>query len=273
MSTGQDEAMSQAGEEDWKAALPQDLRDDPTVARLGSVADAMKMLVHAQRLVGRDRVAIPGADAPEEDWNALHDRLGRPERPEDYDLALPEGAPGDVPVDEALAGRFREQAHRLGLLPRQVQGLYAWFMGEQAQGAEVAASAAEEAGATLRREWGASYARNLDAARRAGRMLGGETLLKHLDDSGIGNDPQVIRALARAGRLLAEADAPEAGAADGFAPIGEAARGEIARLQGDAAFMAAYRDRQHPDHGSAMSRMRGLFEAAYPGPAPGLPAR
>ena len=253
--------------------MPEDLRGDPTVARLGSVADGMKMLVHAQRMVGRDKVALPGADAPDEDWAAVYDRLGRPESPQDYELALPEGVPEDLAVDEELTGRFREQAHKLGLLPRQVQGLYAWFMGEQAQGGETAGQAMEAAGAELRREWGAAYGRNLDAARRAGRLLGGEALLKHLEESGIGNDPQVIRAFARAGRLLAEADAPDAGTADGFARTGEGARAEIARLQGDAAFMAAYRDRQHPDHAGAMSRMRGLFEAAYPGPAPGVTGR
>jgi len=259
--------------DDWKAGLPDNLRDDPTIARLSSVADGMKMLVHAQRMVGRDKVALPGADAPEEDWAAVYDRLGRPASPEDYDLALPEGAPEGLAVDEQLTGRFREQAHKLGLLPAQVQGLYAWFTGEQAQGADAAGQAAEAAGTELRKEWGAAYGRNLDEARRAGRVLGGEALLKHLDESGIGNDPQVIRALARAGRLLAEADAPEAGAADGFTRSGETARNEIARLQGDSGFMAAYRDRLHPDHGGAMSRMRGLFEAAYPGPAPGVPAR
>ena len=273
MSTDDATTMTEPHESDWKAALPEDLRADPTVARLGSVADGMKMLVHAQRMVGRDKVALPGADAPEEDWAAVYDRLGRPASPEDYALTPPEGMPEHLAIDEELTGRFREQAHKLGLLPGQVQGLYAWFMGEQAQGADAAGQAMEAAGTELRKEWGAAYERNLEAARRAGRLLGGDGLLRHLEQSGIGNDPQVIRALARAGRLLAEADAPDAGAADGFSRTGEGARAEIARLQGDAAFMAAYRDRLHPDHAGAMTRMRGLFEAAYPGPAPGVTGR
>lgn len=258
---------------DWRASLPDGLRADPTIAQLGSVADGMKMLVHAQRMVGRDKVALPAADAPEEDWAAVYDRLGRPEKPEDYELTPPEGLGEGLAFDEALTGRFREQAHKLGLLPGQVQGLFAWYMGEQAHGADGAQQAAEVAAGELRKEWGAAYDRRLDEARRAARVLGGDGLLKHLAESGIGNDPQVIRAFAKAGRLLAEADAPETGANDGFIRSGEAAKNEIARLQGDTGFMAAYRDRLHPDHGQAMTRMRGLFEAAYPGPAPGVPAR
>jgi len=261
------------GEGDWKAALPDELRVDPTIARLGSVADGMKMLVHAQRMVGRDKVALPAADAPEEDWAAVYDRLGRPASPDDYELCLPEGFPEGMAFDEEVTGRFRAQAHRLGLQPRQVQGLFAWYMGEHAQGADGAEQASEAAAGELRREWGAAYERRLDEARRAARVLGGDGLLKHFAESGIGNDPQVIRAFAKAGRLLAEAEAPEAGAADGFVRSGEAAKNEIARLQGDRGFMAAYRDRLHPDHGQAMGRMRGLFEAAYPGPVPGVPAR
>jgi len=258
---------------DWKAGLPAELREDPTVARLGSVDEAVKMLVHAQRLVGRERVALPPADAPEEDWAALFDRLGRPETPEGYELEAPEGIDGDTAAEGELAGRFRAAAHRLGLLPRQVQGLYAWYAGEQAGGAEAAVVAAEAAEAELRRDWGAAYDRRLDEARRAARTLGGAALLAHLDGSGIGNDPLIVRAFARAGRLLGEAEAPEPASADGFAPSGAAARAEIARLQGDAGFMATYRDRLHPDHGGAMARMRGLFEAAYPGPAPGAARR
>ncbi len=277
----QDTAETGAGaagaNDDRRAAAPPEARDDPTARALKSVADGMKTPVHARRMVGRDKAAAPAAGAPDEDRAALHDRLGRPETPEGYALEAPETLPEGLALDEGLQARFRETAHGLGLLPRQAQGLYDWYLGEN--GAALAAvsrqgdEALRAAEATLREDWGVRYDERLEEARRGARELGGRELVRHLEDSGLGNDAPLLKALARAGRMLGEARADGGAPRDGFAGDGAAAKREIGRLQADAGFMAAYRDRAHPEHAAAMARMKDLFEQAYPGPAPGTPAR
>lgn len=271
-------AMPEAGQDAgdaWKAELPEELRGDPTVASLKSVADGMKMLVHAQRMVGRDKVAVPSPEAPAEDWQAFYDRLGRPESAEAYDLTPPDTLPEDLVLDEGLQTRFREAAHGLGLLPQQVQGLYQWYLNENGEALAGAArgqsDALRETESVLRKDWGFDYQERVEQARRGARELGGPELMAHLEESGLGNDPALLKALARAGQLLGEAKVDGGAQRDGFGHDGDGARREITRLQNDSGFMTAYRDRMHPEHDAAMARMRGLFEAAYPGPAPGMP--
>ena len=221
----------------------------------------------------RDEATIPAADAPAEAWAAFHARLGRPETPDGYVLDLPETLAEGVAPDDGLLARFRETAHGLGLLPRQAQGLCDWWLGEN--GAALAAAArrgdeaTRDAETALREAWGARYDERLEQARRGALELGGRALLRHLEESGLGDDAPLLKALARAGEMLGEARADGAAPRDGFAGDAAAAKREIGRLRADAGFMAAYRDRAHAEHAAAMARMKDLFEHAYPGPAPG----
>jgi hypothetical protein len=54
----------------------------------------------------------------------------------------------------------------------------------------------------LREEWGADFEANLALAREAAGAVADDALVELLDESGLGNDPRIIRAAARIGRLL-----------------------------------------------------------------------
>ncbi|MDO9633184.1 MAG: hypothetical protein Q7I92_14895, partial [Humidesulfovibrio sp.] len=117
---------------DWRFDLPENLtapgRDDtgretqiplrqhPALAKYGSAAEALKALVHAQRLLGRktepEGSLLSQGFAPAASASAMG-MEGRPESPEDYqlpDIELPE----DFRVDMALRGAFLAKAHELG---------------------------------------------------------------------------------------------------------------------------------------------------------------
>ncbi|MBU1249288.1 MAG: hypothetical protein KKB70_11355 [Proteobacteria bacterium] len=128
--------------ENWRSSLPEDwtivvrnengeemempLRDHPSLAKYPSKDDAVKALVHAQRLIGRRPEGViepPGPEASEEERAAFYAALGRPESPDEYqlpELETPEG----FEFDEDMQAQFRQKAHELGLSPGQVQGLY-----------------------------------------------------------------------------------------------------------------------------------------------------
>ena len=63
---------------DWKQELPDDLRDHPSIANMQDVTSLAKSMVHAQSLVGADKIAVPGKWADEQDWNQVYDKLGSP---------------------------------------------------------------------------------------------------------------------------------------------------------------------------------------------------
>src|SRR5256885_6120890 len=82
---------------DWRSALPDDLRTEPTLASFKDVSTLAKSFVDTKRMVG-DSIRLPKSDASPEEWGKLYDKLGRPAAPDKYELQTPDG----VPVDEDM---------------------------------------------------------------------------------------------------------------------------------------------------------------------------
>lgn len=135
--------------------------------------------------------------------------------PEKYELTAPEGQEFDAASFEAVEPIFRE----IGLSNDQAQKLVAAY-GEKIMPAlaERAKSQLETQAAATRKEWsdsfhndpdlgGANKDRTLSDAARAFDHYGlkkGEGLRQMLDESGLGNHPDLIRFVARVGRDLDE---------------------------------------------------------------------
>ena len=188
-----------------------------------------------------------------------------PQTPEPYAITRPE-LPDGVTWDEAFEKAATPVAQKLGLSPTQLQGLadfYAQHQADTGLGA-MRQRALDEAAASdaLKAEWGAHYDTKLAQASRAARYFGGEQLIAVLNETGLGNHPDLVRAFARAGAFLGE-DALRSGGSQvtGVLPPDEAlkkARGLMAR--------PAYASRAHPEHGALVDEVRQLFEQAYAGP-------
>lgn len=104
--------------ENWRDSLPEDIRNDPSLLEVTTVPGAMKMLVHAQKMTGRDRVAIPGENASDEDWSEFYNRVGRPRTVDDYQYERPEGIP-DVHRSDTVMAEIRADAHANNLTQKQ----------------------------------------------------------------------------------------------------------------------------------------------------------
>lgn len=125
-----------------------------------------------EKLVGvpADQVLRLPKEGDTEGWNKLHERLGRPAKPEEYELPLPPGA------NDKYAKFIANKMHTLGVSKKVAQELAA------AQNEFVAAEAAENATAyqatikeqdtALRSKWGQAYDKNLQVAKGAFAELG-----------------------------------------------------------------------------------------------------
>lgn len=232
-----------------------------------SQKDALQSAWNLEKLLGADKagnaVVIPkegDADA----WNAFYERLGRPQTPNDYKFNLQEGD------EESEIGQwFRDQAHKLGLNQQQAAALFEGFdqlMGSQAEQsqADLAAKAQQEM-TELKREWGQAFEDNIMAGRKAARQfdLGEETLNKIEDALGTKG---MLELMAKIGNSIGE-HSFETGTnrAGGFGLTPAAAKQQIAELQADSQFQAAYLDAQHVGHKEAVQKMQRLQQAAYPG--------
>ena len=204
------------------------------------------MTEHAPRPAA-DAAAPPAPITPD---NAHAYALKRPD--------LPQG----IPWDEGFEKAALPIAHGLGLSPQQLQGLVDFYAGHQAEAFAAAGRARqlEETRATeaLRAEWGPDYTVKLSQAARAARYFGGDELVNLLNESGLGNNPQLIRAFEKAGALLGEDSLKGAAESSGrsLAPA-DAMRKARELMQ-----KPGYLKREHPDHFDLVAEVNAMFERA-----------
>ncbi|EIP99335.1 hypothetical protein OpiT1DRAFT_03849 [Opitutaceae bacterium TAV1] len=212
-----------------------------------------------ETMLGRDHVAIPTENAPPEEWSTFFAKVGRPEKPEGYEMKRPDGVPDEVWSDDR-AKAFAEEAHKLGLSKKQAHALVAW----QTAGvtAEIAAAQEKLASdtAALKAEWGADYDKNSIMAKHAIAKLAGADAL---NDSALTTHPVFVRIMAKVGAALFEGAGNLPGGRDQQGRFTGDPKTEIAKINGDK--NDPYWDAAHPQHASRVEHMKALFARAYPG--------
>lgn len=189
----------------WLKLFPKEQQNDEFFKQYPNAKEA---LLDLKSKVERSKNAIikPGEGATEGEIAEYRRSLGIPEKPEDYHLPLPEGLPeGLTPGEDTW---FRELAHKHGLSKQQAENVFQDYyrnVGEQykAQQAERERQS-KQAVADLQREYGAEYNAKLTLGQRAIQEIGGADFAKYLEESGLGNDPRMIRAAIRMGELIGE---------------------------------------------------------------------
>jgi hypothetical protein len=249
---------------DWRSALPEDIRDNPSFAKFNDVTSLASSYVNLQSHLGRDKIAKPVTDS---DWDDVYEFLGRPESADKYEIELPEGLPDEIASqfnDEKLSS-FKQEAHKLGLNAEQVKRLVAWQAGNMSKQLEsykgIIDQSMEQGESALRQEWGRAYDQNLGFARKAFVEYGGDALAAKMESSGLGNDPDVLKAFANIAKTtMADKDlaGPSSGTRMALTP--EEARSEASTIMSH----PAYTDKRHPEHNSMVKKVQGLFAQAHP---------
>jgi hypothetical protein len=200
--------------ETWAAGLQvEENRALVEAKQWGSVDDALRSYRELQTHASK-ALQLPGENATAEDWNKFYAKLGRPEKPDGYELKLnTEAIPQDFPYDEQSAIEFRNWAHEAGLTPQQAQMLHDKFVGYQAGAFQNAREqAAKREGDTHRElvaEWGdpdtASYKQNVELMSRAVNQLGLKSALAELGalgPDGAVRNATLAKALSKVGKEL-----------------------------------------------------------------------
>lgn len=249
---------------DWRSALPEDIRDNPSFAKFNDVTSLASSYVNLQSHLGRDKIAKPVTDS---DWDDVYEFLGRPESADKYEIELPKGLPDEIASqfnDEKLS-LFKQEAHKLGLNAEQVKRLVAWQAGNMSKQHEaykgIIDQSMEQGESALRQEWGRAYDQNLGFARKAFVEYGGDALAAKMESSGLGNDPDVLKAFANIAKTtMADKDlaGPSSGTRMALTP--EEARSEASTIMSH----PAYTDKRHPEHNSMVKKVQGLFAQAHP---------
>jgi len=212
------------GAGDWRAAIT-DRKARDFAARFASPAEVVSTALDLRGKLSR-AIVPPDEGASREELADFHRKLGVPESPDDYGLDKPEDWPEDVPYDEALRDQAAEAFRELGIPIDAACGLHDWYnriaLAQMQQLATTHREAMDRAEATLRREWGHDYERELGHANRAFREFVGEDgeavrQLTLRDGTLLGSHPAIIRAFAEIGRRVSEASGPFGDHQDGDA--------------------------------------------------------
>ena len=248
------EAPAEAGEapsgsDDWLASLPPELATDPSLQHIGSVEGMAKSYINAQKMVGSEKLAIPGNWATEEDWDLVYNKLGRPAEAGDYDLGEMEGD---------MADWFREAAHQSGLSDRQFAG-QATVMSEEAMETHRADVETE-----LRQEYGGDFDDKMARANELLREFEAPDLteIQLADGSLLGDNPELVRLMVNISDYVAE-QISEDGLAGRDSRPGLTDEDLQSRMSEMTAKNSPYWEKHHPEHDRVVNEVLRLREQMY----------
>jgi len=241
--------------------LPDDLRGEPSLQSFDSVDKLAKSYVHARKMIGADpdnMLQLPKEDDAE-GWDAVYERLGRPNAPDGYDFELGDGEQSDDVSD------FKNVAHQLGLTNDQAKamlGIYNQISeNDLAQEDEQFEQMNVEYLQDIQKEWGDSFNKNAELARRAFTDFASEELMDVLRETGLSNHPEMLKTFSRIGQVLSESNVLPGtrSAIGGMTPVH--AQESIDSKMADKEFRSAYLDGTHPNHDQAVREMQRLHNA------------
>ena len=230
---------------DFKSLIPESFKDEKSLENFNNMEDLLKSYLHAQKMVGADKIPVPNKFATDEDWKEVFKRLGAPKSPDDYKYSFK-----DDQVDPNQLKSFNETAHRLGLLPKQAEALVKYYndlnKGQSEQLENQAIEAQTKTEADLKKEFGPQFNKRLDQAKRlAINTLGEDFLNKTVlkDGSRLGDNLEVIKAFSNLADKLSEDEIVKGEGSD-YQTVKDIEK-QIAELTQQG---SAYWQNQHPNH-------------------------
>ena len=235
------------------------LASAPSVKNFTNMNDFVKSYIHAQSMIGADKIVVPKAGADEKAWNDVFRKLGVPEKLEEYDVKLNEKSKLDV----QHFNKLKEAMHKNGLLPHQAKALVS-LMESEAEGFEKALldqrkQQVESNLGELKKEWGAAYDERATIAAKAASKIGGPDFIKYLDETGLGDDPKLIKVFAEVGKIMGESGHKGEGSAGRKTP--EELKSRLSALTTD--INSPYYDKNSPQHTSVRQEVEKIYQELY----------
>lgn len=246
--------------ENWKLGLPAELQEDSSLKIIHDIPGLAKSYINAQKLIGVDKIPVPGKHATEDDWKNVYQKLGLPKDAKDYKVDVS----ADSGLHEEFVKSFTETAFDAGVLPKAASAL----MGALAERNKAVAADMEKAAkakfdadvAGLRSEWGAGFDVELAKANAALTHFATPEEIKILNDSGLTQNTTLIKLFNKMSKTLGE-DVINVGSGNpsgGMTPA--AAQSEINTILGNSGH--PYYAKDHPNHGAAVLEVQKLFQMA-----------
>lgn len=196
-----------ASEPSWIDNISEEYRETGFVKQFADqdLDSFVKSAIHANSMVGADKLKMLNDKSTDEEINAFYNKLGRPETSEDY--SLPEKfASEDSGVDQDLVKSFHQAAHKMGLTDKQ-QAEVIQFQMEMSQKAHESSQMQvvdrdSQWDAQLREEFGNAYDERVKLAQDVLGKFGNENTISAINELGVGNNPELVKVFAEIGKAM-----------------------------------------------------------------------
>ena len=236
--------------------LPDGLAHEPSLQNFDSVDKLAKSYTHLVKKMGvpaEQLLRLPGAGEPMDD---VYNALGRPETHEHYDMS--DYAPESTE-------NFRQLAHEIGLNNDQANALFNAYVdsiaGQEESESEAFDQFEVENTQALQKEWGGDFDKNVELARRAFMNFATPEAVEIMEQTGLGNHPEILKVFSRVGELLQEDSVLPGSSTPILGGMNPAqAQQSIDAKMSDPNFRNAYLDQYNPGHAEAVREMTKLHE-------------
>lgn len=116
----------------WKKGLPEDLQNELSLDTFQDFPEAMRQLVGAQKMIGKDKIVIPNEKSTQAEWDAFYSRLGRPKTPGEYKYTPPTDL-SLVDMSPEMMNPILSDFHKAGYSQKQMDvalGHFQKYLGE-----------------------------------------------------------------------------------------------------------------------------------------------
>lgn len=228
-------------------------------------AAVLKSYTHLESLNGRDKIVVPKTD---EEWGPVYDKLGRPESADKYVVTRPEKLPEGMSYDEEGEKFLRQFAHANGFNQKQFAAAYQTYFDRQqgvvANYTKFQNEAKEKVENDLKREHGQAYDGFKGAAVAAVEQYADPDFKQWLDETGLGNDPRMVRIFGRIGKEMLGESKLKGGGNGGGGPMTPAewdAKITSFRTEHNDALL----NNQHGEHKSRTDELTEMYRRKHGG--------
>ena len=186
------------------AQLDADVMNEPSIRNIKDLNSLAKSYVHAQKMIGADKIIIPQKGATKEQWDEVFTKLGLPKK-EEYKINKAE----KTVLGDEFYTKVTDLGHSLGILPSQMQA-FIQNLETDAQSKFEAQSVKnkdlmDNASLNLKKEWGDAFDSKIHSAKAVLEKFGDDETKQFIRESGLGNDPRIVKFLEKIGSSLKEA--------------------------------------------------------------------
>jgi len=192
--------------------IPKEVKEDPEAQTLlKDLKDVPHLFDEYRKLKSEGLVKLPGKDSPAEELHSFFTKLGKPDKPDGYDVKPVDfGEDENAPLEtseEFLTG-YKNKSHQLNLSKGQAEGLYDWFTAGVKESHQAQLQAQKEdrdqTNKKLRDLWGSDYSKRMELAKKTAMKYGDDDTKKLIEKDGMENHPGLAIMLSKIGQDLGE---------------------------------------------------------------------